>query len=141
MSSSPEYGAWKSMWDRCRNPNVRNYPNYGGRGITVCQRWRDFANFYADIGQRPSPEHSLERNDTNGNYEPGNCRWATKIEQQNNIRSNVNLTFEGRTLSVSAWARELGINRQMLRGRIDSGWGVAEALLTPSGQGQRRTST
>lgn len=84
-SPSPTYRSWGAMITRCSNPNVENYVRYGGRGITVCQRWRDFANFLADMGERPE-DTSIDRIDVNGDYEPGNCRWATAEQQRANRR-------------------------------------------------------
>jgi hypothetical protein len=87
MHNTPEYRTWTGMKERCYNPSADSYKNYGGRGITVCDRWRDdFPAFYADMGPRPSENHSLDRRDTDGNYEPENCRWATRSEQQKNKR-------------------------------------------------------
>lgn len=83
MSQTPTHRSWKCMWERCTNPAHKNYKRYGGRGITICDRWRDFATFYADMGERP-PARSLDRRDNDGNYEPSNCRWATAKEQANN---------------------------------------------------------
>jgi hypothetical protein len=84
MSGTPEFVAWTSMRQRCGNPRCRRYANYGGRGISICERWRAFENFLADMGRRPSPDHSLDRIDNDGNYELGNCRWATRSQQQRN---------------------------------------------------------
>ena len=86
LKRTPEYRAWSGMHDRCGNPNGNSFEDYMGRGITVCERWKSFLNFLADMGVRPSSEHSLDRRDNDGNYEPGNCRWATAEEQAHNRR-------------------------------------------------------
>jgi hypothetical protein len=88
LTRHPIYRAWLHMRDRCTNPNHRQWKDYGGRGIAVCERWSNFTNFLADVGERPTPKHSLDRINNNGNYEPENVRWATKVQQNNNTRRN-----------------------------------------------------
>ncbi len=122
------YGSWHAMSGRCRNPSHRHWKHYGGRGITVTDRWLEFPNFLADMGEPPSPKHSLDRIDNNGNYEPGNCRWATPLQQQSNRRNNVRLTFKGETASLAEWARRTGITVRIIRRRIKNGWSVERAL-------------
>lgn len=86
---TPEYRCWHMMRQRCQNPKAKGYKYYGGRGIKVCDRWKKFDNFFADMGEKPTPDHSIERMDFNGDYEPDNCKWATDIEQNNNTRRNI----------------------------------------------------
>lgn len=108
------YGIWAAIKRRCTNPRVQEYRLYGGRGITVCDRWlRDFAAFEADMGPRPSPKHTVDRVDVNGPYSPENCRWATWKVQQRNRRNNI--LVDGRTLTE--WAEELGVGYWTLRAR------------------------
>jgi hypothetical protein len=119
---------------RCHNPNHVGYPKYGGRGVAVCARWRNsFDSFLVDVGQRPSPKHTLDRfPDQNGNYEPGNVRWATTVEQARNKGDNKVVEFRGRKQSLAAWADELGFNYFTLWSRIEkSGWSVERAFTTP----------
>lgn len=130
--SSAEYRTWCHILRRCLVQAAKDYPRYGGRGITVCRRWReDFSAFLADVGRRPSARHSLDRIKNERGYEPGNVRWATAREQANNRRDNRTLTHRGRTMTIAAWAREAGLNRGTLRSRIDSGWSIDAALTTP----------
>lgn len=132
MSSSPEYKAFAHAKDRCLNPNDKAFAHYGGRGITFHPAWvNDFAAFFAEVGLRPSPEHSLDRIDVDGNYEPGNVRWATAIVQANNKRRNRKIAFDGREMNVSQWARETGIPVATLQRRLKMGWSVEQALATP----------
>jgi hypothetical protein len=132
MAHSPEYRIWSLVHDRCMNPRNRTYDRHGGRGIKLCERWMTFRNFYEDMGQRPSSDHSIDRIDNNGNYEPGNCRWATRIEQANNRRSNVLLTFEGRTLTAKQWSRETGLSWETIRKRLKRGWSDEKTLTVPN---------
>lgn len=93
LGTSPEYHIWYGMLDRCRNPKSKSWPNYGAKGVAVCERWLRFEEFICDMGRRPHPEMSLDRIDNAGNYEPKNCRWATEIEQQRN-RSGIRCSVE-----------------------------------------------
>lgn len=127
-----EYIAWKAMRQRCNDPNSIGYPNYGGRGIKVCDRWDDFSLFFADIGPAPSTAHTPERIDNDGNYEPGNVRWATRAEQSRNTRVNHLLTFQGRTQPVVDWADELGLKRDTVYRRLYRGWSIEKTLTTPT---------
>jgi hypothetical protein len=133
---------WNGMKTRCLNKNSRSYANYGGRGITICERWlgeMGFANFVSDMGPRPSSKHSVGRKENDKNYEPGNCRWETASEQGGNTRATVNITFGGRTQCRAAWSRETGISEAAITYRLKHGWSVEKALSTPSLAGLRRT--
>lgn len=130
MVNSTEYRSWGHMLDRCRNPKTRAWKHYGGRGIKVCMRWKSFENFYADMGPKPSPNMSLDRIDTNGNYEPSNCRWATSDQQRINTRHKYKLTEDlVRQIlvdprSTSAIARELGLKPATIyAARRGTNWG------------------
>lgn len=127
-----EYQAWCNAKLRCYSPGAGRYQSYGGRGITMCDDWRDsFEAFYRDMGPCPAG-CSIDRIDVNGPYNPSNCRWATRQQQQNNMRQTVRLTFNGRTLTMTEWATELGISVGTLRSRLmDSKWPVERALTTP----------
>src|ERR1039458_4876959 len=132
MLKTPEYKAWGSMKQRCFNPKCKEYKNYGGRGITMSDRWiNSFENFLQDMGQRPSKDHSIERIEVNGNYETYNCKWATLIEQHNNRRDNVFLEYKGERLTVAQLSRQEGVNYDVLLSRINRGWDVEKAIITP----------
>lgn len=132
QSYGPEYQAWKGIKRRCLNAKAKNYHHYGGRGITVCDAWRDsFAAFFAYVGPRPSPKHSIDRYpDNNGNYEPGNVRWATQSQQCRNTRANRQVEYRGERMPLVALAERTGIEFNTLKNRIAS-WGVGEAVATP----------
>jgi len=132
MSRTPEYKIWRNMLTRCLNEDDPHYVYYGKRGITVCDSWRTFENFYADMGDRPTPTHSIDRINNDGNYEPSNCRWATKREQANNRRVTKIITFKGQSKSVSDWAREVNLEPSTLMTRLGKyGWTIEKALTTP----------
>jgi hypothetical protein len=129
LAKHPLYRVWGAMKDRCTNPNAGAYPWYGGRGVRVCGRWqKDFAAFLADMGPRPTPGHSIDRIDRNGDYCPENCRWATRTEQARNHGNNRLLTLEGRTKPLVAWAEECGVNPSTVQTRLARGWTVGQAL-------------
>jgi hypothetical protein len=131
-SKTAEYGIWRKMLERCHNPNDAAYPNYGGRGITICAQWREsFVRFYHDVGPRPSPRPSLDRIDNDGNYEPRNVRWATSKEQTRNRRGNVYVTHAGITQTVADWALVADLPYSTLRTRIRLGWPMERALTAP----------
>lgn len=131
---SPEYRIWAGMIRRCTDPKTMKFEHYGGRGIAVCDRWRhDFIAFLSDMGERPSPTHSIDRIDSNGNYEPGNCRWSTKTEQMRNTRSNHTITFRGETKCLAEWSETTGLTSKTIRGRLARGWTVEDALTLPAG--------
>lgn len=124
-----EYRTWADMPSRCSNPRHQAWPDYGGRGIDVCQRWRDsFQAFLADMGPRPDGMW-LDRKDNDGPYSPDNCRWATPTEQANNKRSNRRISIDGRTQTLAEWVRELGLNYRTVKSRLNVGhWTPEEAL-------------
>lgn len=130
MSRTHINSVWRSMLDRCQNPNNVAYRNYGGRGIAVCERWKEFKNFFADMGDRPKG-YQIDRINNDGNYEPGNCRWATPRQQQNNKRGTRILEFNGKSQSIGDWSLETGIKWQTLRGRLRNGWSIERTLTTP----------
>lgn len=131
-SHRPEYDAWTCMKKRCYSKNTKDYPQYGGRGITVCDEWlNDVAQFFADMGPKPSPKHTIDRIDTNGNYCKANCRWATMKEQCNNRRSSKWVSYLGETKTVSNWADQFGIHRSVILSRLKMNWSIERALTTP----------
>jgi hypothetical protein len=132
ISHLPELHIYCGMLDRCRNPNYPGFADYGGRGLKVCARWREsFRNFLEDMGHRPSPGHTVERINNDGNYCPENCRWATAKEQANNRRDNVRLTFRGETKTLKEWAEQLGLNYARLKSRHRRGWSASRLLSEP----------
>lgn len=137
LSKTVEYRLWRGMWSRCTNKKMQAYKNYGGRGITVCEQWRTFSPFLADMGVRPLAT-SIERRDNDKGYTPDNCYWATAKEQGRNKRTNRRLTLDGRTQTLAAWAEQLGIKTSTLGMRLATGWSTRRALTTPVQVKRRR---
>jgi hypothetical protein len=133
-TKSLEYKVWIGMKQRCTNPKNPDFKDYGARGITMCQRWLDsFDDFVTDMGPRPSIKHSIDRIENHKGYEPGNCRWATNLEQSRNRRSTILITMDGETKCLEDWCRQYGIHRETVRSRInDGGWRVEDAIKTPA---------
>lgn len=128
---SPEYIAWRSMHLRCNIPTCNDYERYGGRGITVCERWSGpggFERFLADVGPKPHPSFSIDRLDADGHYEPGNVRWASARQQQRNRSSNRIIEFRGERRLLCEWSEQLGIKRTTIAQRLARGWSVERAL-------------
>ena len=131
-TGTPEYRAWYSMVSRCRYSNTKDAHRYKDRGIKVCEEWLKFEAFFADMGKRPSPIHSLDRIDNDGDYTPENCRWATPEEQSNNRANNRYFTYKGKKKTVAQWSREFGVSYSMLAGRLKRGWDMKRSLNQPS---------
>lgn len=129
----PTSQTWRSMLSRCNPEKAEQNPNYSGRGISVCERWQSYDNFLADMGERPDGL-SIDRIDNNGNYEPDNCRWATRTEQARNTRANVLYEYMGRHMCIAEIAEAAGIQRAVLQGRLDSGWPLQRAISEPVGE-------
>lgn len=129
MTNTPIYKAWNNMLSRCLNPNHPRYKDWGGRGITVTKSWLDFENFYKDMGDKPSPKHTLERKDNERGYDKDNCVWATTKEQATNRRSNKILTANGYQFTLVEFAEKFSINKITLGSRLRRGWTLEEALM------------
>lgn len=140
------YKSWNNMVQRCTNPRNTAFANYGGRGITVCDRWRtSFEAFLADVGERPSRSHSIDRIDNDRAYERGNVRWASRLVQSNNQRPKRAseqrarfITYAGERLTITQWSQRQGIPVAQISQRIRRGWPLQRALLTPVGMHKQR---
>lgn len=128
-----EYIVWRAMIRRCTDANHRGFRDYGGRGILICERWREFPNFLSDMGPRPSKEYSIDRYpNLDGNYEPGNCRWATRSQQARNRRNNHLISFNGLTLPLTDWSERTGLSESTIRARLrDYHYSAEDALTVP----------
>ena len=132
MRNTRAYKSWCEMKHRCDNSNFKDFNRYGGRGINYCSRWNSFENFYEDMGDRPEGT-SIDRIDTNGNYEPSNCRWATQKTQQRNRRNNRLLKYNGKLITMAEISETTGIQPSTIRSRINRhGWSVERATTTPA---------
>lgn len=137
MGRTPTYATWSGMKTRCYNTQNDAYKSYGERGITVCDRWLEsFSAFLNDMGERPKGK-SLDRINNDGPYSPENCRWATRTQQSNNTRRNVRILFNGREMTVSEWAKSLGVSREMLANRLSRGWPISRTFTEPADVSKR----
>ncbi len=134
MSNTSTHKVWAGMMLRCTNTNEKSYKNYGGRGIKVCEQWtRSFETFLADMGERPSPRHSIERIDNHGDYCASNCKWATRTEQARNKRNNCIVIFRGESMTLPEAIEKYSVVKPgTAKARFYKGWSIEEALLTPS---------
>ena len=132
MARTPEYAIWAGIIQRCTNEKTIGWENYGGRGISVCDRWLSFENFIEDMGMRPTPDHSIDRKDNDRGYSKDNCRWATETEQKRNTRRCVFIEYEGRRMPIAAWAEATGIPANTIAKRIRAGWTDADAVSIKS---------
>lgn len=119
------------MRARCLDPTNKKYPIYGGRGITINKRWDEFKNFMLDMGRKPDPKFTIERDDVNGNYEPTNCRWISRKDQGRNKRNSVFVTYNGKKMLLIDLVEELGLSRGVVYGRLQAGWTLAQAIALP----------
>jgi len=131
QSNSPTHKTWMSMNRRCTNPTHQAYKYYGGKGVKVCKRWKSFKNFLQDMGERPLGKTIDRFPKTDGNYEPGNCRWATVMQQRSRTTASRLITYKGKTFHLNEWARITGIKRETIARRLNVGWSVYKTFRTP----------
>ena len=133
LTQSRLYGIWRNMKTRCENENNKNHSHYGGRGITVCEEWRESFEAFRDWARANGyrDDLTIDREDTNGPYSPDNCRWATMVEQQNNRRNNRCLEYNGESKTIAQWARDTGIRENTIRSRLKYGWSIQRTLTEP----------
>lgn len=145
VSKHELYTVWRTMRARCLYSKSKEFHNYGGRGITICERWNFFPNFVEDMGTRPAG-YQIERINNDGNYEPSNCKWATPSEQSNNRRVCHHLSFDGKRMTLTQWAKTLNVSKHLIMGRIRRGWKTEDILTKPSdmhppGRGRKLTDS
>jgi len=129
--SVPEYAIWKRIRQRCNDPNIHQWNNYGGRGIKICKRWNRFELFLNDVGSRPTSDHTIERIDNNGNYEPNNVKWATKKEQVRNRRMTLKVRYQNQLIPLAELAEKMKMPYSRLYARVRAGWSITKAVRTP----------
>lgn len=132
-----EYVSWRSMYKRCTDMKHKHYASYGGRGITICEHWKVFRNFMLDMGRKPHPRFTIERDNIDGNYEPGNCRWISRADQGRNKRNSVFVTYAGRRMLLIDAIDDMGLSRSVVHQRLKAGWTLAQALALPLQKGGR----
>lgn len=132
MAGTPLYGVWRSMRDRCKNPNNKSYKDYGGRGISVCEKWLTFEGFYEDMGNSYAKGLTIERVDSSKGYNNDNCTWIPKSQQTLNRRNNCYFTYNGETLPLQTLCKKNNVTYSMVKKRITLGWSIERALETPS---------
>jgi len=138
LGRSPEYRAWDKMIQRCCNPKSNSYLRYGARGIYVCEEWRrSFKSFLDHVGRKPTPEHSLDRIDNDGPYEPGNVRWSTRKEQCRNMRTNRFITIDGEQKTLAEWKERSGLSGPVILHRINHQWPEHLLLVRPQARGRK----
>lgn len=126
-----EYQSWENMRVRCTDTTHKGYKNYGGRGIKVCQEWQSFEQFLRDMGRKPHPKYTIERTNVDGDYEPGNCRWVSRQDQNRNKRNSVFVTYQGKRMLLIDLVEQLNLSRGVVYGRLKAGWTLAQALALP----------
>lgn len=131
IGSSKTYHSWQRIVQRCMNPNVKNYKDYGGRGIKVCKRWLKFENFLQDMGEPPTQNHSIDRIKNDLGYCKSNCKWSTRKQQQRNRRNSRLITFNGKTQCIIEWSEKTGVLAITINARLKRGWSIEKALTTP----------
>jgi hypothetical protein len=134
----PLYPKWKSIMERCNNENDSHYYTYGGRGITVCDRWHDVKLFIKDMFPSFKKGLTIERKDNNGNYEPNNCIWIPAGQQAKNKSNNINITYQGKTMCLAEWARYLHVSYGTLQDRLRHGWTPEKTVSTPIRKGKNK---
>jgi hypothetical protein len=140
MAHTSEYEIWQDMRKRCQNPKHKYYEYYGGKGISVCERWQNFENFYADMGKRPD-NLTIDRIDSNGNYEPGNCKWSTRLEQSRNRKNSKVIEYNGQKIPYAEAAKILGLGYAGVMDRVIRGWSPERIMTTPAITTQTRVKS